>query len=152
MKTTLGDIEIELWPKEAPKVRETCFPSPLLAKFTSTLAYNSLPTSCVFTNVVGIRADSTKAVVEEGWLKSFAASQAVRNFVQLCLEGYYSGTIFHRVIKNFMVQGGDPSGTGTGGESIYGDAFKDEFHSRIKFNHRSVLEGSPILWQCSCEM
>lgn len=38
----------------------------------------------------------------------------VRNFVQLCLEGYYNGTIFHRVIKDFMVQGGDPTGTGEG--------------------------------------
>jgi hypothetical protein len=40
--------------------------------------------------------------------------QAVRNFVQLCLEGYYDGTIFHRIIKDFMVQGGDPSGDGSG--------------------------------------
>ncbi len=43
-----------------------------------------------------------------------AARQAVRNFVQLCLEGYYDGTIFHRIIKGFMIQGGDPSGTGEG--------------------------------------
>jgi len=42
-------------------------------------------------------------------------TQAVRNFVQLCLEGYYDGTTFHRIIKDFMVQGGDPSGTGDGG-------------------------------------
>lgn len=62
--------------------------------------------------------------------------QAVRNFVQLCMEGYYSGTVFHRVIKDFMVQGGDPTGTGKGGDSIYGDYFKDELHTRLKFNHR----------------
>ena len=64
--------------------------------------------------------------------------QAVRNFVQLCMEGYYSGTVFHRVIKDFMIQGGDPTGTGRGGESIYGDYFKDELHTRLKFNHRPV--------------
>ena len=62
--------------------------------------------------------------------------QATRNFVQLCMEGYYDGTIFHRVIKDFMVQGGDPTGTGKGGESIYGGPFKDEFHSRLRFTHR----------------
>lgn len=54
--------------------------------------------------------------------------RACRNFIQLCLEGYYDKTIFHRVIKDFMVQGGDPTGTGTGGESIYGEPFPDEFH------------------------
>jgi peptidyl-prolyl cis-trans isomerase SDCCAG10 len=58
VQTTAGPLDIELWPKEAPK--------------------------------------------------------AARNFVQLCLEGYYDGTLFHRVIKNFLVQGGDPTGSGTG--------------------------------------
>lgn len=62
--------------------------------------------------------------------------QAVRNFVQLCLEGYYDGCLVHRVIKDMMVQTGDPTGTGRGGESIYGHPFKDEFHSRLRFNHR----------------
>ncbi|GJP41898.1 hypothetical protein CLOM_g1519 [Closterium sp. NIES-68] len=81
--TTLGDLDIELWPREAPK--------------------------------------------------------AVRNFVQLCLEGYYDNTIFHRIIPGFMVQGGDPTGSGTGGESIYGEPFKDEFHSRLRFSHRGLV-------------
>ena len=62
--------------------------------------------------------------------------QAVRNFVQLCLEGYYNGTVFHRVVKDFMIQGGDPTGTGKGGESIYGAHFRDEIHSRLRFSHR----------------
>jgi len=44
--------------------------------------------------------------------------------VQLCLEGYYNGTIFHRVIKDFIAQGGDPTGTGEGGESVYGKPFR----------------------------
>lgn len=89
--TTYGAIDIELWPKEAPK--------------------------------------------------------AVRNFVQLCLEGYYDNTIFHRIIKGFLIQGGDPTSTGVGGESIYGAAFSDEFHSRLRFNHRGLVAcanaGSP---------
>ncbi|XP_071322371.1 spliceosome-associated protein CWC27 homolog [Trachinotus anak] len=83
LKTTAGDIDIELWSKEAPK--------------------------------------------------------ACRNFVQLCMEGYYDGTIFHRVVHEFIIQGGDPTGTGEGGESIYGRPFKDEFHSRLRFNRRGLV-------------
>ncbi|EIE22031.1 cyclophilin-like protein, partial [Coccomyxa subellipsoidea C-169] len=83
LKTTLGDIDIELWAKEAPK--------------------------------------------------------AVRNFVQLCMEGYYDGTMFHRILKDFMAQGGDASGSGAGEESIYGHPFPDEFHSRLKFSHRGLV-------------
>lgn len=62
-----------------------------------------------------------------------------RNFVQLCMEGYYNGCIFHRIIKDFIVQTGDPTGTGTGGESVYGEPFADEFHSRLKFRYRGML-------------
>ena len=72
-------------------------------------------------------------------MPAYSLLQAVRNFVQLCMEGYYSGTVFHRVIKDFMIQGGDPTGTGTGGDSIYSSYFKDELHTRLKFNHRSDL-------------
>lgn len=90
-----------------------------------------------------------------------------RNFLQLCLDGYYDNTIFHRLVPGFILQGGDPTGTGSGGESIYdggqfaesreengiwpmeerrgknagkqGVGFKDEFHSRVKFNRRGLL-------------
>lgn len=90
-----------------------------------------------------------------------------RNFLQHCLDGYYNGTIFHRLVPGFILQGGDPTGTGSGGESIYdggafnepreengiwpeeerkgknagpyGVGFKDEFHSRLKFNRRGLL-------------
>ncbi|XP_033115127.1 spliceosome-associated protein CWC27 homolog [Anneissia japonica] len=83
LKTSCGDIDIELWSKETPK--------------------------------------------------------ACRNFVQLCMEGYYDNTIFHRIIKDFIAQGGDPTGTGEGGDSIYGKTFKDEFHSRLKFVRRGLV-------------
>lgn len=87
-----------------------------------------------------------------------------RNFLQHSLDGYYDGTVFHRLVPNFILQGGDPTGTGNGGESIYdggafggdldpwpmderrgqnagptGINFKDEFHSRLKFNRRGLL-------------
>ncbi|XP_050422170.1 spliceosome-associated protein CWC27 homolog [Adelges cooleyi] len=83
LKTSFGDIEVELWSREAPK--------------------------------------------------------ACRNFVQLCLEGYYDGVLFHRIVKDFIAQGGDPTGTGAGGESIYGQPFKDEIHSRLRFNRRGLV-------------
>uniref|UniRef100_A0A1A9WEA6 Spliceosome-associated protein CWC27 homolog n=1 Tax=Glossina brevipalpis TaxID=37001 RepID=A0A1A9WEA6_9MUSC len=62
-----------------------------------------------------------------------------RNFIQLCMEGYYNDTIFHRVVKGFIAQGGDPNSDGTGGESIYGHPFKDEFHSRLRYVRRGLV-------------
>ena len=64
-----------------------------------------------------------------------------RNFLQHCLDGYYDNTIFHRLVPKFVIQGGDPTGTGSGGASIYQDGapFKDETHSRLKFNRRGLL-------------
>lgn len=56
-----------------------------------------------------------------------AAPKAVENFTTHAKNGYYNGIIFHRVIPDFMIQGGDPTGTGMGGESIWGSSFKDEF-------------------------
>jgi len=61
------------------------------------------------------------------------------NFLTLCGIGYYDGTIFHRSIKNFMIQGGDPTGTGTGGESIYGPKFNDEYDVTLKHQGRGIL-------------
>ena len=55
------------------------------------------------------------------------APKAVENFTTHAKNGYYTGIIFHRVIPDFMIQGGDPTGTGMGGESIWGSSFKDEF-------------------------
>ena len=55
------------------------------------------------------------------------APKTVENFKGLAEKGYYNNLIFHRVIKDFMIQGGDPKGTGTGGESLWGEDFEDEF-------------------------
>lgn len=66
------------------------------------------------------------------------APKTVKNFVEHAKEGYYNGVIFHRVIPDFMIQGGDPTGTGMGGESIYGGTFEDEFSKEL-FNVRGAL-------------
>lgn len=73
----------------------------------------------------------------ELWTKE--APRACRNFIQLCLEGYYNNVIFHRIIKGFMIQTGDPTGTGAGGASIWNKEFQDEFHSRLRFSHRGII-------------
>lgn len=67
------------------------------------------------------------------------APKACENFIGLIKKGYYDGIIFHRVIKGFMVQGGDPTGTGRGGESLWGIPFKDEVTSKAKFDKVGVL-------------
>ena len=66
------------------------------------------------------------------------APKTVANFIALSKDGYYNGVIFHRIIKDFMIQGGDPTGTGMGGESIYGQAFEDEFSEEL-YNVRGAL-------------
>uniref|UniRef100_A0A8C9Z8X4 Peptidylprolyl isomerase (cyclophilin)-like 2 n=1 Tax=Sander lucioperca TaxID=283035 RepID=A0A8C9Z8X4_SANLU len=65
--------------------------------------------------------------------------KAGENFIQLCKKGYYDGTVFHRSIRNFMIQGGDPTGTGTGGESFWGKPFKDEFRPNLSHAGRGIL-------------
>ncbi len=67
------------------------------------------------------------------------APKACENFVKLAEKGYYNGLIFHRVIKGFMIQGGDPTGTGRGGASIWGKPFEDEFNAGVKFDAPGIL-------------
>ncbi|MDN7247206.1 peptidylprolyl isomerase [Planococcus shenhongbingii] len=66
------------------------------------------------------------------------APKAVENFLTHAEKGYYDGLLFHRVIEDFMLQGGDPTGTGGGGESIYGEPFEDEFSDNL-YNFRGAL-------------
>lgn len=66
------------------------------------------------------------------------APKAVENFIKHAKDGYYNNLIFHRVINDFMIQGGDPLGTGTGGESIWNAPFEDEFSDNLH-NYRGAL-------------
>jgi peptidylprolyl isomerase len=67
------------------------------------------------------------------------APLAVENFMTHVKEGYYNGIAFHRIIKNFMIQGGDPTETGRGGESIWHKEFKDEFKPNLVFDKPGIL-------------
>lgn len=67
------------------------------------------------------------------------APKTCENFLGLVQKHYYDGIIFHRVIKGFMIQGGDPTGTGTGGQSIWGKNFEDECSDKVKFSRKGLL-------------
>ncbi|KAG6878450.1 cytochrome P450 monooxygenase 4 [Termitomyces sp. T32_za158] len=68
-----------------------------------------------------------------------AVPKAAENFLALCASNYYDGCIFHRNIKGFMIQTGDPTGQGKGGQSIWGKPFSDEIRSTLKFNARGIV-------------
>jgi peptidylprolyl isomerase len=81
----------------------------------------------------------TNLGVIEAKLFSDAAPKTCENFMGLIQKKYYDGTVFHRIIKKFMIQGGDPTGTGAGGESIWGKAFADECSANLKFDRPGLL-------------
>ncbi|OAD52598.1 Peptidyl-prolyl cis-trans isomerase CWC27 like protein [Eufriesea mexicana] len=72
----------------------------------------------------------------ELWAKE--TPKACRNFKQLCMEGYWDDTIFYRIIKGFITQSGDPTGTGEGGK-MYGEPFKDDFRTRLRSCGRGLI-------------
>jgi peptidylprolyl isomerase len=72
-------------------------------------------------------------------LLPLVAPKAVENFTTHVKAGYYNGIAFHRIIRDFMVQGGDPTETGMGGESIWGKPFEDEINPNYKFDKLGIL-------------
>lgn len=100
--------------------------------------------ACVYA-VDFVMPSDPKAIIEtdkgkiEVRLFPKVAPKAVENFLRLSEEGYYNNTIFHRVIAGFMNQGGDPKGTGTGGESIWKKPFEDEVDSKVAFDRAGLL-------------
>ncbi|CAA3014911.1 peptidyl-prolyl cis-trans isomerase CYP18-2 [Olea europaea subsp. europaea] len=69
------------------------------------------------------------------------APKTCRNFIELARRSYYDNVKFHRIIKDFIVQGGDPTGTGRGGESIYGKHFEDELTPKLKHTGAGIISG-----------
>ena len=96
--------------------------------FQTTLPEKGDTVAIMHTNMGDIKI---KLFVEE-------VPRTTKNFIELAKKDYYNGIIFHRVIKDFMIQGGDPTGTGMGGESIYGEKFEDEFSVKLH-NVRGAL-------------
>ncbi|MDD4894534.1 MAG: peptidylprolyl isomerase [Candidatus Omnitrophica bacterium] len=82
--------------------------------------------------------ETTQGVIEIRLMPD-VAPKACENFTKLVEKGYYNGLIFHRVIKNFMIQGGDPTGTGAGGQSVWGVAFEDEVTPNVTFDKPGLL-------------
>ena len=85
-----------------------------------------------------VKLETTQGVVE---IKLFSqiAPKACENFSSLAEDGYYDGIIFHRIIPNFMVQCGDPTGTGRGGQSKWGTPFEDEVSADLRFDKVGIL-------------
>ncbi|MGN0664559.1 MAG: peptidylprolyl isomerase [Negativibacillus sp.] len=81
--------------------------------------------------------ETEKGTIKLRFFPEFAP-KAVENFLTHAENGYYNGITFHRVINDFMIQGGDPTGTGAGGESIWGHSFEDEFDVKLR-NYRGAL-------------
>ncbi|EIM22012.1 hypothetical protein WALSEDRAFT_37478 [Wallemia mellicola CBS 633.66] len=67
------------------------------------------------------------------------APKTCNNFSQLVQRGYYNGVVFHRIVQDFMIQGGDPTGTGRGGTSVYGGKFEDEINPELRFTGAGIL-------------
>ncbi|MGJ7920090.1 peptidylprolyl isomerase [Neobacillus sp. LXY-4] len=88
-------------------------------------------------NEILVEMETTMGIIKIKLFPEYAP-KTVENFVTHSKNGYYNGLIFHRVIKDFMIQGGDPLGNGRGGESIYGAKFEDEFSDSL-FNLRGAL-------------
>ena len=101
----------------------------VLLLLSATLLVAANPKALLHTN----RGD----ILLELWPK--VAPKAVENFIKLSQKGYYNGTIFHRVIKGFMIQGGDPTGTGRGGASIWGKDFENEYAPNVIFDKPGLL-------------
>lgn len=118
--TTPGKLDLSFDDKQAqPANQTTTAPSPLTSPQTTAKKEQKNMKATISTTLGDIQ------------LELFAADapKTVENFTTLAKKGYYNGVIFHRVIKDFMIQGGDPTGTGRGGESAWGGKFEDEINS-----------------------
>jgi len=106
----------------------------MLKKFILSLSVSAI---AAFANP-SVMIETTQGNIQLELFKD-KAPIAVENFITHVGNGYYNGIIFHRIIKDFMIQGGDPTGTGRGGNSIWGKPFKDEVNNGLKFDSKGLL-------------
>jgi cyclophilin family peptidyl-prolyl cis-trans isomerase len=100
---------------------------------------NAMSDSTISSDSIIVAQINTSMGTIECQLLTDVAPKASENFIDLAKKGYYNGLTFHRVIENFMIQGGDPNGNGTGGQSVWGGFFDDEFNQNVKFDAAGVL-------------
>ncbi len=104
----------------------------------------TLLTALIFTTIINaaehpvVVFETTQGTIELELFEDIAPL-AVENFTTHVKEGYYNGTVFHRIIRKFMIQGGDPTGTGRGGKSIWNKPFKDEYKPGVVFDRPGIL-------------
>ncbi|OQR80214.1 peptidyl-prolyl cis-trans isomerase 1 isoform 1 [Tropilaelaps mercedesae] len=97
---------------------------------------SAIPDECWQPPFIVLETSMGDIVVELYWRH---APNTCRNFAELARRKYYDGVRFHRIIPDFMIQGGDPTGTGRGGASIYGRTFKDEIHTELFHTGAGIL-------------
>ncbi len=109
-----------------------------LIVLTQNLAFSQISPKEISMNSTIVVFETNQGNIE---LKLFndVAPKASENMIGLVQQGYYDGVIFHRVIKNFMIQGGDPTGTGRGGQSLWGKSFEDEVSPDVTFDRKGIL-------------
>ena len=110
----------------------------LISSLCVSLAYGGDVTPMTTDKKPVVVFETTEGIFEVT-LNPEVAPKTCENFLGLVQKHYYDGTIFHRVIKDFMIQGGDPTGTGAGGESIWGQTFGDEVSATVRFDRPLVL-------------
>eukprot|EP00727_Mastigamoeba_balamuthi_P006440 m51a1_g2416 putative peptidyl-prolyl cis-trans isomerase-like 2-like (546) ;mRNA; r:800009-801892 len=145
--------ELKRQQAENPKQQQQQAAQAKLTQRTSAAAPGLTSTSFSATQLVDLTPDDTpKHTSRKGYvslqtnmgalnleLHCDTVPLACENFITLCTRGYYDGVAFHRSIRNFMIQGGDPTGSGKGGESIWKKEFRDEFRTNLSHSDSGVL-------------
>jgi cyclophilin family peptidyl-prolyl cis-trans isomerase len=120
-------------------MKKSFFVVMILSLFISSNIFSQKKETKKMTNDTTVAVIKTNMGTIEIELFAKETPKTVENFVGLANKGYYNGVIFHRVIDNFMIQGGDPTGTGRGGESIWGKKFNDEIDTVLVFDKEGLL-------------